>query len=459
MKYKINLGTKTFLFKDLKDLLAKASFLKSADVLAGIAAESQTQRVMAQKCLADLPLKTFLDEEIIPCASDEISRLILQQFDEISFKLIAHHTLGSLRDWLLESTTTVKEIAQIKYALTPEMVAALSKIMRNQDLILAAKKCEVITKFRSTIGLDGHLAVRLQPNHPVDDPKGIAVSILDGLLLGAGDAVIGINPASDSPNNIKKLAELTDRLRTKLDIPTQSCILTHITTQMQLMKQKVPIDLVFQSIGGTQKCNEGFGINLSMLKEAHEMVLDFHSKNGFKHVMYFETGQGSALSSNAHHGVDAQTCEVRAYAVAREYSPFLVNTVVGFIGPEYLYNGKQITRAGLEDHFCGKILGLPMGCDVCYTNHADADQNDMDNLLCLLSMAGCSFVIAVPGCDDIMLNYQTASFHDVLFLRTMLKLKPAPEFFAWLKRMQIMDEQLFLSHKEKKLLSMVSDEF
>jgi ethanolamine ammonia-lyase large subunit len=413
--------------------LAKATSLRSADVLASIAAENQSERVAAKMCLADLPLKVFLEEDFVAAKEDEVTRLIQKQFDPVAFQKISHLTVGSFREWLLQYSTDAEEISSIKWGLTPEMVAAVSKIMRNQDLIAVAGKCEVITKFRNTQGLKGHLGVRLQPNHPTDDGKGIAVSILDGLILGSGDAVIGINPASDNPQNVENLLKLIDDLRLKLDIPTQSCVLTHVTTQIDLMKKGTPIDLVFQSIAGTERTNQTFGIQLSMLKEAQELALD--SKRGTigNNVMYFETGQGSALSAGGHHDMDAQTCEVRAYAVAREFSPFLVNTVVGFIGPEYLYDGKQIIRAGLEDHFCGKLLGLPMGCDVCYTNHALADQNDMDVLLTLLGVAGCTYIMGVPGADDIMLNYQSTSFHDTLYLRSTLGLKPAPEFLQWLK--------------------------
>ncbi|HXW60567.1 MAG TPA: ethanolamine ammonia-lyase subunit EutB, partial [Myxococcota bacterium] len=385
--YKITLGIKTYQFSDLKELMAKATPLRSADQLAELAAHSASERVAAQMCLADLPLKRFLEEELISATKDEVTRLIQKQFDNEAFKKIAHHTVGSLREYLLLYTTQKEELTSIRFGLTPEMVAAVSKLMRNQDLIAVSAKCEVTSFFRNTMGLKGHLGVRLQPNHPTDDCKGIAASILDGLVLGAGDAVIGINPASDSPHNCHMLLSFIDQMRLKLDCPTQSCVLTHITTQMQLIEQKSPVDLVFQSIAGTEAANKSFGIDLTMLNEAHHMALEAKRAPG-PNVMYFETGQGSALSANAHFGVDAQTCETRAYAVAREFSPFLVNSVVGFIGPEYLYDGKQIIRAGLEDHFCAKLLGVPMGCDICYTNHSKADQNDMDVLLTLLSVAG-----------------------------------------------------------------------
>ena len=438
--------------------MAKASPMRSADQLAKIAATSQVERVAAQMCLANLELKTFLNESLIDSKIDEVSKLIEDRFDSNAFKMISHHTVGSLREWLLDYKTTTESIQKIKWALTPEMVAAVSKIMRNQDLIKVAKKCEVITRFRTTVGLPGHLCVRLQPNHPIDDEKGIFVSIMDGLSLGAGDATIGINPATDNPKNVTRLLKLIDDIRLKYEIPTQSCVLTHVTTQIDLMKKNIPLDLVFQSIAGTEITNTSFGINLSMLKEASVMAKEQERGTIGDNVMYFETGQGSALSANGHHGVDAQTCEVRAYAVAREFDPFLVNTVVGFIGPEYLYDGKQITRAGLEDHFCGKLLGVPMGCDICYTNHADADQNDMDNLLTLLGTAGCNFIMGVPGADDIMLNYQSTSFHDALYLRSTLGLRPAPEFHSWLEKMNILDKQMQIHSNQMKFLGDVSYE-
>lgn len=459
MTYKIILGPKTYQFRTLKELLAKASPSRSADRLAGIDAASQSERVAAQMCLADVELKEFLNHDIIDASSDEVTRLIQKQFDSESFKAIAHHTVGSFRDWLLLYETSGPELAAIRWALTPEMVAASSKIMRNQDLIAIAKKCEVITKFRNTMGLRGHLGVRLQPNHPTDDKMGIALSIVDGLMLGAGDAVIGINPALDNPTTVHNLLCLVNELREKLAIPTQSSVLAHLSLQMELMKKGAPVDLVFQSIGGTEITNKNFGINLAMLKDAQEMALELKRGSIGNNLMYFETGQGTALSAKGHHGLDAQSCEARAYAVAREFSPFIVNSVVGFIGPEYLFDGKEIIRAGLEDHFCAKLLGVPMGCDICYTNHAKADQNDMDVLLTLLGVAGCSFIMGVPGGDDIMLNYQSTSFHDALYLRSTLGLKPAPEFLQWLKDMHIMDERLSIKDTATKLLAMVKDEF
>ncbi len=445
MSYHHTIGRKTYRFSDLKTLLAKASPHRSGDVLAGLCAESYEERVAAQMTLADVPLKVFLNETVIPYEEDEITRLIIDNHDDTAFSLIDSLTVGELRDWLLSDETTGDILKKVSPGITPEMAAAVSKLMRNQDLVAAARKCEVITKFRDTIGLKGHFSTRLQPNHPTDDPRGIAASIIDGLLYGSGDAVIGINPATDSLSEVSSLLLLIDTLRQQFNIPTQSCVLTHVTTTIELIKQGLPVDLCFQSIGGTEKSNASFGINLSLLDEAYEATLSLNRGSIGNNVMYFETGQGSELSANAHHGVDQQTCEARAYAVARKYNPFLVNTVVGFIGPEYLYDGKQIIRAALEDHFCGKLLGLPMGVDICYTNHAEADQDDMDNLLVLLGVAGCNFIMGVPGSDDIMLNYQSTSFHDAIYLRNVLGLRPAPEFEQWLIRQGIMGEKGRLS--------------
>lgn len=435
--YKYILGNRTYAFKNLADLMAKASPKRSGDLLAGVSALSSQERVVAQMRLAEVPLKTFLSEALIPYEDDEITRLIMDEHDGESFKLISHLTVGDFRNWLLSDETTVETIKQVRAGITPEMAAAVSKIMRNQDLIMIAKKCPVVTSFRNTIGLPKQLSTRLQPNHPTDDVMGIAASILDGLLYGNGDAVIGINPATDNVEQTIKLLKLMDDVIQKYQIPTQSCVLTHVTNTIEAIEKKAPVDLVFQSIGGTQATNSSFGVNLSILKEAREAALSLNRGTVGNNVMYFETGQGSSLSANANFGLDQQTCEVRAYAVARKFEPLLVNTVVGFIGPEYLFDGKEITRAGLEDHFCGKLLGLPMGCDICYTNHADADQNDMDNLLTLLGVAGCNFIMGIPGSDDIMLNYQTTSFHDALYARRVLGLKPAPEFTAWLEKMEI----------------------
>ncbi len=437
MPYQTTVGSQTYRFADLKTLLAKASPARSGDALAGLAADSYEERMAAKIALADVPLKRFLDEALIPYEADEVTRLIIDRHDAAAFAPISHLTVGDFRDWLLLDSTDSATLSAAARGITPEMAAAVSKLMRNQDLILAAKKCRVVTRFRNTIGLPGHLSVRLQPNHPTDDVRGIAASMLDGLLYGAGDAVVGINPASDSQATLVQLWRMMDELRQRFDIPLQSCVLTHVTSQIQAIEAGAPIDLVFQSIAGTQKANESFGIDLALLREAHEAALSLGRGTLGDNVMYFETGQGSALSAGGHHGVDQQTCEARAYAVAREFRPLLTNTVVGFIGPEYLYDGKQIIRAGLEDHFCAKLLGVPMGCDVCYTNHAEADQDDMDNLLTLLGAAGITFIMGIPGADDIMLNYQSTSFHDALYLRSTLGLKRAPEFDAWLAKMAI----------------------
>lgn len=423
----------------LRELLAKASPLRSGDVLAGVAAASDEERVRAQMLLADVPLTRFLDEEVIPYEDDEITRLIMDSHDAAAFAPVRSYTVGQFRDWLLTEAANHESLAALAPGLTPEMVAAASKLMRLQDLVLVASKCRVVTRFRNTIGLPGHFSARLQPNHPTDDARGILASTIDGLYYGSGDAVIGINPASDSLENIARLMHLLDELIARYEIPTQSCVLTHVTNAMELIRRGAPLDLCFQSIAGTEKANASFGISLALLDEAWQATLELQRGTLGDNVMYFETGQGSALSANAHHGVDQQTVECRAYAVARRYRPLLVNTVVGFIGPEYLYNGKQIIRAGLEDHCCGKLLGLPMGVDICYTNHADADQDDMDALLTLLGTAGCNFIMGVPGADDIMLNYQSTSFHDAAYLRRLLGRRPAPEFEAWLERMGIHD--------------------
>ncbi|WP_097459448.1 ethanolamine ammonia-lyase subunit EutB [Mangrovitalea sediminis] len=439
MSYSCRIGVHNHRFADLRDLLAKASTLRSGDCLAGVAAGSAEERMAAKLALADVPLRTFLNEALIPYEQDEVTRLIFDTHDMAAFAPIAHLTVGEFRDWLLLESTSAEDLSRLAPGLTPEMVAAVSKLMRNQDLILAARKCRVITRFRNTIGLPGTLAVRLQPNHPTDDVRGIAASILDGLLYGCGDAVVGINPASDSLPVLGNLWRMMDEVRSQFEIPMQSCVLTHVTNQIRAIEQGMPIDLVFQSIAGTEKANASFGIDLAMLQEAREAALSLQRGTVGDNVMYFETGQGSCLSADAHHDVDQQTCEVRAYAVARHFKPLLTNTVVGFIGPEYLYDGKQIIRAGLEDHFCGKLLGVPMGCDICYTNHAEADQDDMDNLLTLLGTAGVTFVMGVPGADDIMLNYQSTSFHDALYVREVLGLRRAPEFEDWLVRMSLID--------------------
>ncbi|MBN3759914.1 ethanolamine ammonia-lyase subunit EutB [Burkholderia sp. Ac-20365] len=439
MSYTETIGSRTYRFADLKTLMAKASPLRSGDQLAGIAAASEEERVAAKMALADVPLRTFLNEALIPYESDEVTRLVIDTHSAEAFAEIAHLTVGEFRNWLLSSSTDTAALTRVTKGLTPEMVAAVSKLMRNQDLILAARKRPVVTRFRNTVGLPGHMSVRLQPNHPTDDVKGIAASMIDGLMYGCGDAMIGINPASDSLAAITKLLLMIDDFRTRYQVPTQSCVLTHVTSTIKAIEKGAPVDLVFQSVAGTEQANAGFGISLALLQEAYEAGLSLKRGTVGDNLMYFETGQGSALSANAHHGVDQQTCEVRAYAVARQFNPFLVNTVVGFIGPEYLYDGKQITRAGLEDHFCGKLLGVPMGCDICYTNHAEADQDDMDNLLTLLGAAGINFIMGIPGADDVMLNYQSTSFHDALYVREVLGLRRAPEFEEWLESMQITD--------------------
>jgi ethanolamine ammonia-lyase large subunit len=430
----------THTFPDLRTLLARANPDRAGDRLAGLAAESQQARVAARIALADVPLKRFLAQPLIDPETDEVSRLILEQHDANAFVRVASFTTGEFRDFLLSDEADTQALAALAPGITPEMAAAVSKLMRNQDLIAAARKIEVVTRFRNTIGLKGRLSVRLQPNHPTDDLAGIGASILDGLMYGCGDAVIGINPATDSASQALLLLERVDDLRERFDIPTQSCVLAHVTTMLQVMARGGPVDLVFQSIAGSQAANASFGVSLALLDETHDAARALKRGTLGDNCMYFETGQGSALSADAHHGVDQQTMEARAYAVARRYRPLLVNSVVGFIGPEYLYNGREIIRAGLEDHFCGKLMGLPMGVDVCYTNHADADQDDMDNLLTLLVVAGCTYVMGVPGADDIMLSYQSTSFHDALYVRAALGLRPAPEFEEWLKRMGLMDE-------------------
>lgn len=454
MGYHYTISDFTFQFPDLKTLMAKASPLRSGDQLAQIAAESAEERVAAQSALAEVPLKSFLNELVVPYEKDEVSRLIIDEHDQHAFQAIAHLTVGDFRNWLLAYETDTDRLKSISTGLTPEMVAAVSKIMRIQDLALVASKCEVVSRFRNTIGLKGHFSTRLQPNHPSDDLKGIAASMLDGLFYGCGDAVIGINPVTDNLQTCIKLYEMMDAVIRQFEIPTQNCVLSHVTTTLEAIQKGAPVDLVFQSIGGTEKTNQSFGISLSLLEEARDAACSLKRGRLGQQVMYFETGQGSALSAQAHHGVDQQTLEARAYAVARKFDPLLVNTVVGFIGPEYLFDGKQIIRAGMEDHFCGKLLGLPMGCDVCYTNHAEADQDDMDVLLTLLAGSGCNYIMGVPGTDDIMLQYQSTSFHDALYVRQLLGLKPAPEFESWLQKLHIMDDTLKLREQSsvQKLL-------
>jgi ethanolamine ammonia-lyase large subunit len=438
--YKIQFANESYDFKSLRNVMAKASPARSGDYLAGIGAHTALERVAAQWVLADIPLKQFLNDALVPYESDEVTRLIMDSHDQLAFAPISHLTVGDFRNWLLSEHATTAVLSHVAAGLTPEMVAAVSKIMRLQDLILVAQKCRIVTRFRNTIGLENRLSTRLQPNHPTDDPVGIAASIIDGLLYGCGDAVIGINPASDNIDATERLLHLLSDFIEKYQIPTQACVLAHVTTTLKAIEKKVPVDLVFQSIAGTQKANASFGIDLSLLEEAHSAAQSLKRGSMGSNCMYFETGQGSALSANAHEGLDQQTCEARAYAVARKFNPLLVNTVVGFIGPEYLYDGKQIIRAGLEDHFCGKLLGLPMGCDICYTNHAHADQDDMDMLLTQLAVAGGTFIMGVPGADDVMLNYQSTSFHDALYVRQALNLRPAPEFEIWLQQQGIFND-------------------
>jgi len=456
--YKHTVNNIVYVFNTLAELMAKATPLRSGDILAGIAAKSYQERVAAQMALSEIPICEFLNEPLIPYETDEVTRLIFDSHDKEGFKNISHLTVGDFRNYLLDNTIQKKELTSLQKSITPEIAAAVSKIMSIQDLILVSSKCEVITKFRSTVGLKGHLSTRLQPNHPTDDVKGILASVVDGLFYGSGDALIGINPAFDNINAQINLLKMLDDMRQQYKIPTQICVLSHITNTLVSIEKGAPVDLVFQSIGGTEKTNKSFGINLSILKEGYEAAQSLSRGTIGNNVMYFETGQGSSLSSNSNHGIDQQTLEARSYAVAREFNPFLVNSVVGFIGPEYLFDGKQIIRAGLEDHFCAKIMGLPMGCDICYTNHAEADQDDMDMLLTLLGTAGCNFIMGIPGADDIMLNYQSTSFHDALYIRKLLGLKPAPEFEEWLIKNGIMNHnnELLPLKSQHKLLELIN---
>jgi ethanolamine ammonia-lyase large subunit len=457
--YKHTVNNIVYVFNSLAELMAKATPLRSGDVLAGIAAKSYQERVAAQMALSEIPIGEFLNKPLIPYETDEVTRLICDSHDQENFKSISHLTVGDFRNFLLDNTVQKNELTSIQKSITPEIAAAVSKIMSLQDLILVSSKCEVITKFRSTVGLKGHLSTRLQPNHPTDDVKGILASVVDGLFYGSGDALIGINPAFDSINAQISLLKMLDDVRQQYKIPTQVCVLSHITNTLVSIEKGAPVDLVFQSIGGTEKTNKSFGINLSILKEGYEAAQSLSRGTIGNNVMYFETGQGSSLSSNSHHGIDQQTLEARSYAVAREFNPFLVNSVVGFIGPEYLFDGKQIIRAGLEDHFCAKIMGLPMGCDICYTNHAEADQDDMDILLTLLGNAGCNFIMGIPGADDVMLNYQSTSFHDALYIRKLLGLKPAPEFGEWLIKNGIMNQnnELLPLKSQHQLLALLNN--
>ncbi|MBB2196795.1 MAG: ethanolamine ammonia-lyase subunit EutB [Gluconacetobacter sp.] len=452
MVFHATLQGERYRFDDLRTLLARASPLRSGDELIGVAAADPVERVAAREALANVPLRHFLNEAVIPFEQCDVTRLVVERHDAAAFAPVAHMTVGQWRDWLLGYEADAAALGALARGLTPEMVSAVSKLMRNQDLIAVARKVRVVTAFRNTQGLTGRLGSRLQPNHPTDDARGIAAALLDGLLLGAGDAVLGINPATDSIETGMMLVRMLDDVRLRYDIPTQSCVLTHITNSLAMIERGAPVDLVFQSIAGTQRANEGFGVSLALLDEAHHAARSLRRGSVGENVMYFETGQGAAISADAHFGVDQQTLEVRAYAVAREYAPLLVNTVVGFIGPEYLYDGKQIIRAGLEDHFCGKLMGLPMGCDVCYTNHAEADQDDSDDLMMLLAAAGVNFLIAVPGGDDVMLNYQSLSYHDILTLRSIYGVAPAPEFEHWLDRMALLDGARRLSANPPRAL-------
>jgi ethanolamine ammonia-lyase large subunit len=434
-----------FSFADLRELFAKANEEKSGDQLAGLAARSEQERVAAKRKLADLPLATIIQQPLIDPDDDDVSRLIADAFNEEAFQPIRSLTVGEFRELILDDGTAEADLKKLQWTITPEIAAAVAKIMSNKDLILAAAKIRNVTRCRNTMGEAGVLGIRVQPNHPADDVGGILLSAFEGLLFGCGDAVIGVNPATDSVRAVRSILEGLARLIDAYDIPTQSCCLAHITTQLAALKGGAPVDLLFQSIAGTESANRSFGITLAMLREGREEVLEHHRKRAVRwkgeQVMYFETGQGSALSAEAHHGLDQLTLEARAYGVARAFDPFLVNSVVGFIGPEYLYDERQIIRAGLEDHFMGKLLGLPMGCDVCYTNHAAADQNSADNLLFLLTAAGCNYFMGVPCSDDVMLNYQSTSYHDALAMRKLYKLRPAPEFLNWLQAMGIYREE------------------
>jgi ethanolamine ammonia-lyase large subunit len=426
-----------FAFRDLRDLLAKANEEKSGDQLAGIAARSERERVAAKRKLADLTLGEFVRAPLIDPSIDEVSRLLLESHDAERFQQIQAMTVGEFREFILDDGTSEEQLKQLQWAIVPEIAAAAAKIMSNKDLILAAARIRNVTHCRNTMGERGVLGIRIQPNHPVDDIGGILLAAFEGLLFGCGDAVIGVNPASESVETVGAILRALGRLIEACGAPTQACCLAHVTTQLEAMKRGAPVDLLFQSIAGTEAANRSFGVTLELLREGRERILEHHGQRGVPwkgdDVMYFETGQGSALSAEAHHGIDQLTLEARAYGVARVFHPFLVNSVVGFIGPEYLYDERQIIRAGLEDHFMGKLLGLPMGCDVCYTNHAAADQNSADNLMVLLTAAGCNYFMGVPCSDDVMLNYQSTSYHDALAARRLFHLRPAPEFLSWLQ--------------------------
>lgn len=444
MSFQNTLRGETFRFADLRELFGRANEEKSGDRLAGVAARNERERVAAKFALADVTLKEILTNPLIDPDQDEISRLVVETHDAEAFRSVSHLTVGEFREFLLDDTTDGEVLRSLRKSITPEMAAAVAKLMSNKDLILAAAKIRNVTRCRNTQGERGTLGIRIQPNHPSDDPAGILMSTLDGLLYGCGDAVIGVNPATESVDTVASILGSLQRVIEAFKIPTQACCLAHITTQLAALERGAPVDLLFQSVAGSERANASFGISLATLREGRERVLEQHTARGVTWVgnnaMYFETGQGSALSAEAHHGVDQLTLEARAYAVAREFDPFLVNTVVGFIGPEYLYDERQITRAGLEDHFMGKLLGLPMGCDVCYTNHAVADQNSADNLAVLLTAAGCNYFMGVPCADDVMLNYQSTSYHDAVSVRKLFGLRPAPEFTHWLQEWGIFRE-------------------
>jgi ethanolamine ammonia-lyase large subunit len=464
--YHATLRGERFTFSDLREVFAKANEDKSGDNLAGLAARTARERVAAKLVLADVPLGELVDRPLIDPDTDDVSRLLLDSLDQETFRPIRSWTVGEFREYLLHDATGEAEIKRLQQAIHPDVAAAVSKLMSNKDLVLAAGKVRNVTRCRNTMGQRGVLGIRLQPNHPADDLGGILLSAVDGLLFGCGDAVIGVNPAAESVETVSAILRGLDHLITALGVPTQACCLAHITTQMACLERGLSVDLLFQSVAGTQAANASFGISLSLLREGHERALEGHRQREVDwagdQVMYFETGQGSALSADAHHGVDQLTLEARAYGVARVFDPFLVNSVVGFIGPEYLYDERQIVRAGLEDHFMGKLLGLPMGCDVCYTNHAAADQNSADNLMLLLAAAGCNYFMGVPCADDVMLNYQSTSFHDAATVRKVFGLRPAPEFAVWLEEREIFrggelaltdgpGRQMLLQHLESAL--------
>ena len=443
MSYAAAIRKERFTFPDLRAVFAKANEAKSGDTLAGLGATSERERIAAKLVLADLTLGEILDRPLIDPDLDDVTRLILDRHDPEGFAPFRSKTVGEFRENLLDEEATGEELRALAPAITPEIAAAVAKLMSNQDLVVAAAKIRNITRCRNTMGGPRVFGGRIQPNHPADDLAGILIATLDGLLMGCGDAVIGVNPATESVESVAAILDVLQRLITTLEIPTQSCCLAHITTQLAAMEHGAPVDLLFQSIAGTEAANASFGITLNLLAEGRERTLEHHRSRDVPWLgdqcLYFETGQGSALSASAHHGVDQLTLEARAYGVARAFDPFLVNSVVGFIGPEYLRDERQILRAGLEDHFMGKLLGLPMGCDVCWTSHADADANSADNLLLLLAAAGCNYVMGVPCSDDVMLNYQSTSYHDIAAVRRLFGLKPAPEFAAWLERHGILD--------------------